>query len=260
MTNQNPPKARSAGGPTARGNVPARGTGASVVEPSDSVDHHEGHDTHDDDRNKVGWKENALGSAQNSRVAAVSWGSIFAGVVTFLAIVLLFSLLTTALGIAGAGTGAAIVSVIGLLLAFFSGGAVAGMLSVRAGLIHGFLTWAGSLLAVVLLVTVLTLGAAGAVGGVLGSLVSGLGSAAGPALSQASPSDIPTPNASQSAAAQQAGEQAQQAAATAADATRTAATYGFFGLLLGAIVAAIAGLLGSRTVNNRRASRRNDRV
>lgn len=123
----------------------------------------------------VSWKENALGNAREGRVQNVSWGAIFAGVVTFLAIVFVFSLLTAAAGLDGSGTGAAVVSIIGLLLAFFGAGGVAGAMSVRGGLVHGFLTWATSLLATVLLLVLLTLGAAGAVGGILGSLVSGLG-------------------------------------------------------------------------------------
>lgn len=206
----------------------------------------------------VSWKENALGNAHSGRVHNVSWGAIFAGVVTFLAIVLLFSLLTAALGLNGSSTGAAVVSVIGLLLGFFGGGAVAGAMAVRGGLLHGFLTWATSLLATVVLVVMLTLGTAGAVGGVLGSLVSGLGAAAGPALSQVQPSDVPTPTAEQSQQAEQAQQQAQETAQQAADATRTATTWGFFGLLLGGVVASLGGLIGSRSVLNRQSVRARD--
>lgn len=210
----------------------------------------------------VSWKENALGSSQQGQVSNVSWGAIFAGVVTFLGILLLFSVLSAATGLAGSGAGTAIVGIVGVLLAFFSGGAVAGILAVRSGLIHGFLTWAASLLATVLLLVTLTLGAAGAVGGVLGSLVSGLGAAVGPSLSQVDPSDVPTPTASQTQAAEDATQQAQQAAGKAAGATQTGAVFGFIGLLLGAVVASIAGLLGSRSVNSRRerSERRTTRI
>lgn len=200
----------------------------------------------------VPWKENVLGDARPGRVQNVSWGAIFAGVVTFLAIVLLFSLLTAAAGLGGSGTGAAVVTVIGLLLGFFGAGGVAGAMAVRGGLIHGFLTWATSILATVLLLVLLTLGTAGAVGGVLGSLVGGLGAAAGPSLTKVQPSDIPTPTAQQSEQAKQAGEQAQQTARQVADATKTGATYGFIGLLLGGAIASVGGLLGSRSVANRR--------
>jgi hypothetical protein len=204
----------------------------------------------------VSWKDNALGNSREGRVHNMSWGAIFAGVVTFLAIVLLFSLLTAATGLNGSGTGAAVVSVIGILLGFFGGGAVAGAMAVRGGLLHGFLTWATSILATVALIVLLTLGTAGAVGGVLGSLVSGLGAAAGPSLSQVNPSDVPSsPTAEQSQQAQQAQQQAQQTAQQAAEATRTATTWGFFGLLLGGVAASLGGLLGSRSVLNRQTAR-----
>ncbi|MGI3783557.1 MAG: hypothetical protein ACRYG2_22570, partial [Janthinobacterium lividum] len=176
---------------------------------------------------EVSWKDNVLGNARGGRVQNVSWGAIFAGVVTFLAIVFLFSLLTAAFGLDGSGTGAAVFSIIGVLLGFFAAGGVAGAMAVRGGLIHGFLTWAAAVLATVLFVVVLTLGTAGAVGGVLGSVVGGLGAAAGPSISKVQPSDIPTPSAGQSAQAQQAGQQAQQTAEQAAQATKTGATYGF---------------------------------
>lgn len=208
----------------------------------------------------VTWKENALGSAREGRVQNISWGAIFAGVVTFLAIALLFSLLTAAFGLDGSGTGAAVVSIIGLLLAFFAAGGVAGAMSVRGGLVHGFLAWATSVLATILLVVLLTLGTAGAVGGVLGSVVSGLGAAAGPSISKVQPSDVPTPTAEQSQQAQQAQQQAQQAAQQAAQATQTGATYGFLGLLLGAAVSSIGGLLGSRSVARRRTVNSGDAV
>jgi len=200
----------------------------------------------------VAWKDNIVGNAREGRVHNVSWGAIFAGVVTFLAIVFLFSLLTAAFGLDGSGTGAAVFSIIGVLLGFFAAGGVAGATAVRGGLVHGFLTWATSVLATVLMVVLLTLGTAGAVGGVLGSVVGGLGAAAGPSISKVQPSDVPSASAEQSAQAQQAGEQAQQTAQQAAQATKTGATYGFFGLLLGAVVASIGGLLGSRSVNSRR--------
>lgn len=201
----------------------------------------------------AGWKENILGNARGDRPSNVSWGAIFAGVVTFLAIVFLFSLLTAAFGLDGSGTGAAIFSIIGVILGFFAAGGVAGAMAVRGGVIHGFLAWATSVLATVLLVVMLTLTTAGAVGGALGSVVGGLGAAAGPSISQVDPSSVPAPTEQQRTQAEQAGQQAEQAGQQAAEATSTGATYGFFGLLLGAVVASVGGLLGSRSVNSRRA-------
>ena len=194
---------------------------------------------------EVSWKDNILGNARAGQVQNVSWGSIFAGVVTFLSIVFLFSLLTAAFGLGGSGAGAGIVSIIGVVLGFFAGGAVAGAMAVQGGAVHGFLTWATSILATVVMVVLLTLSTAGAIGGALGSAIGGLGEAAGPTVTNIQPSDIPTPTAEQQA-------QAEQAAQQAAEATRSGATYGFWGLLLGSAVAVAGGLVGSRSVNSRR--------
>lgn len=194
---------------------------------------------------EVPWKDNILGNARAGQVQNVSWGSIFAGVVTFLGIVFLFSLLTTAFGLDGSGTAAGVVSIVGVVIGFFAGGAVAGAMAVQGGAVHGFLTWATSILATVVLVVMLTLGTAGAIGGALGSVIGGLGEAAGPAVSNMQPSDVPSPTAEQQA-------QAQEAAQQAAEAAKSAATYAFWGLLLGSAVAAAGGLIGSRSVNSRR--------
>lgn len=206
-------------------------------------------------RTGVSWRDSALGDARAGRVANISWGAILAGVVTFLAIVFLFSLLSAAAGLDGSGTGAAVVTVIGLLLGFFGAGGVAGAMAVRGGLIHGFLSWATSLLATVLLTVLLAVSAANVVGGVLGSVLNALGSAAGPALSQVQPSQATPSEQQQQQAQQQAAqtaEQARQAAQQAADSTRRGATWGFIGLLLGAGVASFGGLLGARSVANRK--------
>lgn len=227
-------------------NKPLARSGGVLTEDHDTGSHTVGGTT------DVSWKENILGDSRTGRVHNVSWGAIFAGVVTFLAIVFIFSLLTAAAGLSGSGAGAAVVSIIGVLIAFFGAGGVAGSMAVRGGLIHGFLTWATSILATVVLAVVLTLGTAGAVGGILGSVLGGLGAAAGPSLSQVQPSDVPTPTAEQSAQARQAQQQAQQTAQQAADATRTGATWGFFGLLLGGVVSSAGGLFGSRSVHSRR--------
>jgi len=202
------------------------------------------------------WKQNVVGDDRSGDVKNISWGAVFAGVVTFLAIVILFSLLSTAFGLGGSGVGAAIMGVIALLAGFFGGGWVAGAMGVRAGLVHGFLTWATSVLAIVIMVVMLTLSTAGAIGGVLGSVVSGLGAAAGPAISEVDPESVPTPAPSDVEDAEQAAEDvAEQAGETAEDvaaAARTGAVWGFIGLLLGAILASFAGTLGSRSVLRRR--------
>lgn len=200
---------------------------------------------------KLSWKDTLFGSDRSEDVRNVSWGSIFAGVVTFLAIVLLFALATASFGLDGSSTGATIMTILGLVLGLFVGGAVAGALAVRAGFLHGFLAWAGSVVAAVVLATMIALGAIGAVGGVLGTVTEGLGQAV-----QVQPGDsVPTPTQEQLDKAGQTVEQyqdqAKQTAQDAADATQKGATTGFWGLLLGSLVASIGGLLGSRSVANK---------
>lgn len=87
----------------------------------------------------------------------LSWGSVIAGAVTFAAVFLVLSLITSALGfgflnpngaepLSGVGVSTAISVVITLLLSFCAGGFVAGAASRRSGKLHGFLTWALSVL------------------------------------------------------------------------------------------------------------------
>src|SRR5690606_11820790 len=98
----------------------------------------------------------------------VSWGAIFAGVVTFLAVTVLLSLVTAGIGLTGEGMAAGIWSIIALAIALAAAGYVAGALAVRGGLLHGFLTWATSLVAAVVLAVWLSASALGAVGSVVG--------------------------------------------------------------------------------------------
>lgn len=205
-------------------------------------------DTVDDN---LSWKETLIGSDRSEDVRNVSWGAIFAGVVSFLAIVLLFALATASFGLDGSSTGATIMTLLGLVLGLLVGGAVAGALAVRAGFVHGFLTWAGSVVAAVVLATMITLGAASTVGGVLGTVTDGLAQAV-----QVQPGDkVPSPSQDQLDKAgqtlQQFQDQAKKTASDAADAAQKGATTGFWGLLLGSLVAALGGLLGSRSVANK---------
>ncbi|MBO0984632.1 hypothetical protein [Rathayibacter sp. SD072] len=55
------------------------------------------------------------------------------------------TLVTAGIGLGGSGIGAGIWSIIALALALVEGGFVAGALALRSGLLHGFLTWATSL-------------------------------------------------------------------------------------------------------------------
>ncbi|MDO5714315.1 MAG: YrzE family protein, partial [Tissierellia bacterium] len=128
-------------------------------------------------------KDNGIISSHLSKEAGynLSWGSILAGVITFLAIFLLFSLITSAIGlggfdptsrnpVTGVGTGMAIWTVISLLISLFAGGFVAGLAARRTGLLHGFLTWALSVILVFWLVTSTALGAISSIGKAIGSI------------------------------------------------------------------------------------------
>lgn len=112
----------------------------------------------------------------------ISWGAVFAGAVSFVAVFIVLSLITSALGfgflnpsgpepLAGVGTATAIAVIITLLVSFFVGGAVAGFASRRTGKLHGFLAWA---LSIVLLVTVVM----GAISSIFSAATSALGSIA----------------------------------------------------------------------------------
>ena len=127
----------------------------------------------------------------------VSWGSIIAGVVTVLAISILLTTLGASLGLSmlspksddvvnGADTTVLIGSVVSVIVSLACGGFVAGRLAGADGTIHGFLSWASSLLVASVLSFTLAGGilnmagsAIGSVASATGSVVSGLGSAAG---------------------------------------------------------------------------------
>lgn len=124
----------------------------------------------------------------------VSWGSIFAGMFTVLAVSVLLSVLATSIGLfkvdpmssdpmSGVGTTFGIWSVISLIVSLCSGGFVAGKLAGTDGLIHGFLVWAVSMIVAVILAGMLAAGAVrmtanilGSVSSVAGSVLSGAGS------------------------------------------------------------------------------------
>ncbi|HBN1710129.1 TPA: CAP-Gly protein [Escherichia coli] len=120
----------------------------------------------------------------------VSWGSIIAGVVTVMAVSLLLTTLGSGLGfsllspqsddvINGADKAVLIWSVISIVLSLACGGFVAGRLAGADGTIHGFLSWATSLL----VASVLGFAAAGGVLHMAGSAVGAAASATGSAVS-----------------------------------------------------------------------------
>ncbi len=125
----------------------------------------------------------------------ISWGSIIGGVVTVLSISFLLSLIGTSMGLfmydpldnqpfSGIGTSIGIWTVISLLISLAAGGFVAGKLANRDGIIHGFLTWAVSLIVAVILGSMVISSAAkmtsnllGSITSVTGDILSGIGSA-----------------------------------------------------------------------------------
>lgn len=131
----------------------------------------------------------------------VSWGSVFGGVMTVLAISVLLSILNSSIGLfmfdplsghpaSGIGTAVGIGSAVILITGMAAGGFVAGKLAGMDGMIHGFLVWATTLIVAVVLGVFLAAGAVkmtanalGAVSSVTGSVLSGAGNAVGSGIS-----------------------------------------------------------------------------
>jgi len=167
-----------------------------------------------------------------ARRDSTRWGPIWAGLITAVTTFLLLQLLAIGLGLVGVGpnsTGSTWVPAIIGLIAFFTGGSVAGMTSAirgaGTGLLNGFLVWA---LGTVLIVLLSALGL-GQIFGALGNVVGQLG-----ALQQIQQGGIPqgAPNLDPSQVAQ---------------AVRTGAIAAFFGLLVSALASMLGGLLGGRS-------------
>jgi hypothetical protein len=170
----------------------------------------------------------------SARRDSIRWGPIWAGLITALTTFLLLQLLAIGLGLVDVGPGSDggggwVPALIGLI-AFFTGGAVAGMTSAirgtGTGLLNGFMVWA---LGTVLILLLSALG--------LGQLFGALGSLAGQvgpgALSNAA-------NSAQGAAPNISPQEAEQA-------IRTGAIGAFFGLLFSALASMLGGLLGGRS-------------
>lgn len=128
-----------------------------------------------------------LGANEREAGYNLSWGSIFAGVVTFIALFMTFSLIASAIGFGmveptsnnpldGVGTGLMIWTVVTLILSLFGAGFVSGVAARRVGLVHGFLTWATSMIVTIVMLSYLTIGAFSVVGSLLGNIASAVGS------------------------------------------------------------------------------------
>jgi hypothetical protein len=169
-----------------------------------------------------------------ARRDSIRWGPIWAGLITALTTFLLLQLLAIGIGLVDIGPGGGggwVPAIIGLI-AFFTGGAVAGMTSavrgVATGLLNGFMVWAlGTVL--ILLLSALGLGQLfGALGNVAGQLGPGALSGAADSAQSNAPNVDP-----------------QQVA----QAVRTGAIGAFFGLLLSALTSALGGYLGGRSTD-----------
>ncbi|AZA13842.1 hypothetical protein ACFPVT_07025 [Corynebacterium choanae] len=113
--------------------------------------------------------------------ANLSWGAIFAGVVSFVSVFLTLSLIGNAIGLGllspasddvtnGAGIGIIIWTIINFLVSFGIAGFVAGLTSGRVGFVHGFITWATSVLVLVVALSWGTVAAVNTAGSILGSV------------------------------------------------------------------------------------------
>lgn len=168
-----------------------------------------------------------------ARRDSARWGPIWAGLITAITTLLLLQLLALGIGILGIGpnnTGGAWISAIIGIIAFFTGGAVAGMTSAvrgaATGFLNGFLVWA---LGTVLILVLSALGL-GSIFGALGSVVGQLG-LFGPGGVNA-PNNLPNANVDP---------------AQIVSAVRNGALGAFFGLLVSAIASSLGGYLGGRS-------------
>lgn len=165
-----------------------------------------------------------------ARRDSARWGPIWAGLITAITTFLLLQLLAIGIGLVGIGpnnAGSAWVPAIVGLIAFFTGGAVAGMTSsvrgAATGFLNGFLVWALG----TVLILVLSVFGLGSIFGALGSVVGQIG--------LFGPGGVNVPNNPNVDPAQ------------IASAVRTGAISAFFGLLVSAIASALGGYLGARS-------------
>ncbi|MGF3142487.1 hypothetical protein ACQV2S_07485 [Facklamia sp. P13064] len=120
----------------------------------------------------------------------LSWRAVFAGLVTFVALSMLFSLIGAAIGLGatdltavnpldGVGMGLIIWTIVSLILSLAGGGFIAGYTAHRAGMVHGFLTWATGLIVAVVLASSAVTGTFNTIGAMFGATTSAAGDAIG---------------------------------------------------------------------------------
>ena len=119
--------------------------------------------------------------------ANISWGSIFAGVVTFMAVFITLSFISSALGFGileptsndpldGVGTGVLVWTVISLIISFLCAGFISGVAAQRVGMLHGIVTWAASILIAFILISYTAVSAISGVGKLVGNVGSAIAS------------------------------------------------------------------------------------
>jgi hypothetical protein len=204
---------------------------------------------------------------RSNALRRVSWGSIFAGVVVAMVIMLSLGLLGTGIGLgvvnpteqnafSGVGIGAGIWFGISTLIALFFGGWVAGKLAGyprrSIGTLHGVVVWG---LAGVFSFFIMTTTAGMLLGGVAGALGQGISAiATAPAGSQAAMTaqmakkqmqDAGVSPESLAGKAQQNQGTISEKSENVMNALSKAAIWVFVALILGGIAAAIGGMLGT---------------
>ena len=179
--------------------------------------------------------------------------------VTFIALVFVFGLVSLGLGLEEAGgIAVGIWSAIALIVALAIAGFVAGVLAIRAGFLHGIATWATSLVAMLVLIGWLGASVVGALGGAIGNIAQGAMES-----TQITTEDLGAA-ADEADVDQQDVDQTQQdvedTAQDAQDNLAASAWWSVAGLLIGAVVAGFAGAAGSGSAHitheeNRRETR-----
>lgn len=126
-------------------------------------------------------------TTQDEAGVNISWGAIIAGLVSFFAIFFTLSLIGSAIGFGivkptsdnpldGVGMGLIIWTVVTFVLSLFCSGFIAGVAARRVGLVHGFLTWATSVLVLLAILSYTAIGAFSAIGSLFGNIASATGS------------------------------------------------------------------------------------
>lgn len=240
---------RAAGSP--RSTPTAHATEAPRRSESRHASHHD--DTHVRHVDESPGRDSFLGTDHGYRATNASWGAIFAGVFMFFAVMLVLGLVSAGLGLAEAdGIAVGIWSAIALIISLGIAGFVAGALAVRAGLLHGLVTWAASLVGLLVLVGWLGAGLLGAVGGAIGGVTQTAASVTETNTTEIAETAEDVDQQEVENTAESAAEDAGQQFEESQDDLAAATWWTVGGLVLGAIVTGLAGAAGARTAHTKR--------